>query len=131
MRVLTIDERPDSRIGTSEWRETSIRCPELVFKSFAPLRETNPPTALADFFGTNPQDAHTVELRSTNSATREDAMPRPRPEQAHLRLIVHRDVHRKAKATAVARGQSMSALVSELIAALPDDIHFKELEPAN
>lgn len=58
-------------------------------------------------------------------------MPRPRPEQAHLRLIVNRDVHRKAKATAVARGQSMSALVSELIAALPDDIHFKELEPAN
>ena len=53
-------------------------------------------------------------------------MPRPRPEQAHLRLIVDRSVHRKAKSHACARGLSLSELVSELVHELPDSIDFKE-----
>lgn len=59
-------------------------------------------------------------------------MPRPRPEKAHLRLEIERHIHRKAKATAIARGQSVSDLVTELVDQLPDDIHFRrELTPHN
>lgn len=53
-------------------------------------------------------------------------MPRPRPEQAHLRLIVDRSVHKKAKSHAGARGVSLSELVSDLVHELPDSIDFKE-----
>ena len=53
-------------------------------------------------------------------------MPRPRPEQAHLRLIVDRSIHRKAKSVAGARGLSLSELVSELVQELPDSISFQE-----
>ena len=37
--VLTTYERPNSRVSTSEWRETSIRCPEIIFRTFAPLQK--------------------------------------------------------------------------------------------
>lgn len=53
-------------------------------------------------------------------------MSRPQPTQAHLRLIVTRETHRKAKSIAGARGMSLSELVSELVQQLPNSIDFEE-----
>lgn len=55
-------------------------------------------------------------------------MPGPPPGHSYLRLSVPSGTHRKLKAVASARGLTIADLVSELVATLPDTIHFKELE---